>query len=239
MESPSQSISELPATKLPPRKKVDLFQPQIRSNITSNLRKYGSGLLKLPLPYSQSHLQQSQSPELSSLPPRHVADRLLGQYFDCIHRQFPALHWPTFHDEYQRAYHRGTSAGMRKEWGAVLFCVLACGTLHTLDRDRVRRGREYLVKSMELYDIWQDEFSLDSVRVALLISIFLTEINLKTASWIWLSSAIRISQHLGLHKEGGLWRNIEREMGRRIWYCVYAWDRFVALLSCTSSLTLR
>ena len=127
--------------------------------------------------------------------------------------------------EYEKVYQEGTVAGMRRGWGAVLFCVFACGTLHTLDPNRLQDGKEYLTKGTAMMDFWQDELSVDQAKMAFLTSIFLTEINLISAAWIWLAGAARIAQDVGLHVETGPWPAVEGEMRRRIWYSIYAFDR--------------
>jgi hypothetical protein len=137
------------------------------------------------------------------------------------------LHKPTFYAEYQKIYQEGTIGGMRRGWGAVLFCAFACGAVHTLDPNRLRDGKEYLTKGTAMIDFWQDELAVDQAKMAFLASIFLTEINLKSAACVWLASAVRIAQDAGLHVETGPWPAVEGEMRRRIWYSIYAFDRFV------------
>jgi hypothetical protein len=192
-----------------------------------NLRGYSGSLLKAPAPYRRLGAREELLPELPSLPPKQIADRLLAQYFNHVHLQFPILHKPTFHAEYQKVYEEGTIGAMRREWGAVLFCVFACGTLHTMDPKRLRDGKEYLTKSTAMIDFWQDELSVDQTKMAFLTSVFLLEINLRSAAWVWLAAAARTAQGAGLHVDTGPWPAVEGEMRRRIWYSIYALDRFV------------
>jgi hypothetical protein len=225
--SPSHSTLDLPPVGLPPRRRPKHPIVQDFSRVRSNLRSYSGSLLKAPAPYRRVGSQQGLPPELPNLPPRQTADRLLGQYFNHVHLQFPILHKPTFYAEYQKVYQEGTTGGMRRGWGAVLFCVFACGTLHTLDPNRLQDGKEYLTKGTAMIDFWQDELSVDQAKMAFLASIFLTEINLKSAAWIWLAAAARVAQDIGLHVETGPWPAVEGEMRRRIWYSIYAFDRSV------------
>jgi len=76
-----------------------------------------------------------------------------------------------------------------------------------------------------LTDLFNDEFTIDHARAALLTSIFLMEINCKSASWTWLGSTVRIAQDIGLHRESGPWGVVENEVRRRVWWGIYVWDR--------------
>lgn len=87
------------------------------------------------------------------------------------------------------------------------------------------QGKVYLEASRMLINLWTDEFTLDHARAALLTSIFLTEMNMKSAAWVWLGSALRIAQDIGLHHESGTWSVSEGEMRRRVWWAIYVWDR--------------
>ena len=183
--------------------------------------------MKMPPPYRQIRTQASMTENVPPLPPRDTANHLLRQYFSHIHSVLPILHWPTFLADYDKAYQKGTLHGAPREWAAVLFGVFALGSQHTLDPDKVTEGKEYVKTSMMIIDVWQDEFSMDQARAALLLSIFLFEVNLKSASWVWLGSAVRTSQDIGLHIESGPWSAVDGEMRKRVWWGIYAWDRFV------------
>lgn len=224
---PPPSVLDLPPVGLPARRRPRHPIAQDFSRVRVNLGSYSGSLLKPPAPYRRRGSDLGPPPELPALPPRQTADRLLGQYFHHVHLQFPILHKPTFYAEYHKVYKEGTTNGMRRGWGAVLFCMFACGALHTLDRNRFREGKEYLTKAAAVIDYWQDQLSVDQAKMAFLVSIFLTEINLRSAAWVWLAIAIRIAQDASLHLEMGPWPVVEGEMRRRIWYSIYALDRLV------------
>jgi Fungal specific transcription factor domain len=197
------------------------------SQVRANLKDYGRGLMQyLPSPYQIARQQSNQPLRILDLPPRHLTDRLLASYHKTFHVQFPIVHWPTFQSECDQLYRGNSLALLGNAWGALFLCVLACGTLHNPDSGPVQDGKAFLTTGHAMIDLWQDQFSIDHARTSLLISIFLAEINLKSASWSWLGYAIRIAQDIGLHVENGRWCPIEGEMRRRVWYCIYAWDRF-------------
>ena len=225
--SPSQSRLDIPSISLSPRRRPTPPIAQDLSRVRSNLRNIGRGLLKVPTPYRRLSSQHGLPAELPRLPPKQTADRLLSQYFSHVHLQFPVIHQPTFYAEYERVYQEGTLTGMRRGWIAILFVVFACGSLHSLESNRLQEGKEYLTKGTAMTDFWSDELTVDQAKMSFLVSVFLLEINLKSASWVWLGASARIAQDIGLHVETGPWPTIEGEIWRRLWYCIYTFDRFV------------
>jgi Fungal specific transcription factor domain len=227
-----------PVGSPPPRRKKPTVLRDF-SQVRANLTDYGRGLLQIPSPYRESIPQIHKPLDMPNLPPRHIADHFLTLYRENFHVQFPILHWSTFQAECDELYRTQSLATLGNAWGAVFLCVLACGTLHTLDSSRTQDGRAFLTTAIGMTNRWQDEFSIDDARMAFLAGVFLTELNLKSAGWVWLGSAIRISQDLDLHVESGPWSTIEGEMRRRLWYCIYAWDRLAAHQMCLRSSTNR
>lgn len=190
-----------------------------------NLRKYGRGIMHVPTPYRQQGPQSLLTADAPPLPSKDVADRLLAQYYACIHSVLPVLHWPTFIAEYEKVYQARSLLGIPREWASVLFAIFACGSLHMLEKTREDDGKEFIKISCGVIDVWQDNFTLDQARAALLVSIFLYEVNSKSASWVWIGSAVRVAQEIGLHIESGPWSTLEAETRRRLWWGMYAWDR--------------
>ena len=215
----SQALSEIGASPPKQRRPPPLLQ---FSGVRSNLRDHGRGVVNAPPPYCEPQSQVSLSSPLPELPPRSVADRLLKQYYATIQPNFPILHWPVFIQQFEALYNRGGSLKSASSvWGALLFAVFACGTLHPM----MQNGQEYLEISRGLSDPWTDDYTLDHARSALLASIYLTEMNRKSAGWTWLGSSIRISQDIGLQCELGSWSGTEGETRRRVWWSIYVWDR--------------
>ena len=225
-DATGQALPKLPEIGHRPPRRSKAPIAQDLSDVRTNLRNYGKGIWKVPTPYRQPG-QRSLMTDSPQLPPKNAADHLLAQYFSCIHSVFPVIHWPSFMTEYEKVYHAGSLLGFTREWGAVLFGVFACGSIHTLDSNREESGKEFVKISCGIIDVWQDDFTLDQARAALLVSIFLYEVNSKSASWVWIGSALRVAQEIGLHVESGPWSTVEAEMRRRVWWGLYAWDRFV------------
>ncbi|OAX79209.1 hypothetical protein ACJ72_06474, partial [Emergomyces africanus] len=201
---------------------------QSASHVCWKMRTYGQGLFNFPPTHSFTHPQASLTGDVPPLPSTSVVDALLGNYFSHIHLVFPIIHWPTLLNDYDRVSRTSSLRGVPKEWAVVFFAILACGSLHSLDQDLVSKGKEFLQISVSLTDVWQDAFSIAQVRAAMLISIFLYETNLKSASWVWLGAAVRIAQDLGLHIEAAH-SPTEAELRKRVWWALYAWERLVVL----------
>ncbi|KAL4809208.1 fungal-specific transcription factor domain-containing protein [Aspergillus unguis] len=212
----------------PPRRRKAPVSHDL-SNARANLRRYGKGIWKVPTPYRQSDSKSLLMTDPPSLPAQDVAHHLLAQYHAHIHTNLPIIHWPTFVKEYEEVYRQGTLLGVPREWAAVLFGVFACGVMHTSDPNREEMGKTFVRTSCGVIDVWQDNFTLDRARAALLSSIFLYEVNSKSTSWVWIGSAVKVAQEIGLHLESGPWPVLEGEMRKRVWWGMYTWDRVIAL----------
>lgn len=206
-------------------------RPPVIQDLTvrSHVRNYSRGIFKPPPPYRQVGTQSNFSPSLPELPPQPIVDHILAQYYQTIHSIIPILHWPQFVQRYEEVRKQGDLSGVPPSWGSTLFAVFACGLLYTVD-PAIRakypdNGRQFIGYSRQLTDLFNDEFTIDHARSALLTSIFLTELNCKSAAWTWLGSTVRIAQDIGLHRESGPWPVVEGEMRRRVWWGIYVWDR--------------
>lgn len=199
------------------------------ASVRTNLHIYSQGIWSHRQPNAHSLLDVDAPP----LPSKPIADHLLSQYHAHVQSTLPVVRWPDFLAEYEQVFHTGSLQGAPRDWTAVLFGVLACGAQHTLtldddhtreydDRRRQYDGRELLRIACDVVDMGQDDFSIDRVRAALLISVFLYEGNSKSACWIWIGSAVRLAQGLGLHLESG---SSDSEARKRVWWGVYTWDR--------------
>lgn len=198
--------------------------------VRQNLRNVGRGVFKPPPPYRIAGPQPLFSQTSISLPPKHVADRFLSHYHGSVHVYAPQLHWPTFIQEYESLYSAGTLQNCRKIWVCLFFAVLACGTLMDPQPNgpaQDSEGAGYLDISIKNLNTWSDELTVEHACTALLISIFFVEVNLRSPSWVYLGSAIRVAQDIGLHVERGPFPPLEAEMRRRVWWSIYNWDRYV------------
>ncbi|EEH44469.2 uncharacterized protein PADG_00758 [Paracoccidioides brasiliensis Pb18] len=212
-----------------PGRPKDAHINQIPSHVCWKMRTYGQELMDLPATHSFMPRQRLPTGDVPPLPPTSVVDSLLGNYFSYIHPVFPIIHWPMLLRDCDRISRTGSFDGVPRVWIAVLFAVLACGSLHSLDQDLISKGKEFIQTCASLGDLWEDSFSIDQVRTSMLISLFLHEMNLKSPSWVWLGSAVRIAQYIGLHVEDGPWPAPDAEVRKRVWWALYSWERLVVL----------
>lgn len=234
MEMPSHATPSLPEIGSHPKRRQRPPLPHDLSRVRANVRNFGRGLIKPPAAYRQAGTQMYSNAPRPDLPPKHIADNLLEAYYKTIHITIPILHWPTFQQEYEDVYRARSLHNVPAVWSAMLFAVFAVASLFSTSPS-IRRpddGKKWIETALGLVDLWSDEFVIDHVRNALLTSIFLTEINLKSAAWTWLGSSVRIAQDIGLHQETGPWPTIEGEMRHRVWWGVYVWDRLFSLEMC-------
>lgn len=197
-------------------------------DVRNNIRIYSKGIFKPPPPYRQFGAQPQYPHHSHPLPPKHVADRLVSHYHGSVHVYAPHLHFPTFMQEYEELYRAGTFQHCRQIWVALFYAVLACGTLmdpQPNGTSEESEGAQYLDMCIKSINTWSNELAVDHIRTALLLSIYFTEINMQSPGWVWLGTAIRIAQDIGLHLDHGHYQPMEMEMRRRVWWSVYNWDR--------------
>lgn len=214
------AVEQFPLYDQRPTKRKRTLGSGDLSKVGANMQMYGRGIFKPPYPHQQTPSPVSFSSALPGLPPKHVADALLRQYHFTIHPTLPMLHWESFEQRYEAVYREGSLQHVPRIWSGLLFAVFAVGTLHRSWED----GQKYLEISRGLIDMWTEDLTLDHARAALLSSIFLVEMNLKSAGWTWIGFAVRISFDIGLHCEAGTWPAIEEEMRRRVWWSIYSCD---------------
>lgn len=201
-------------------------------DVRRNIRNYGRGIFKPPPPYRQVGPQPLYPHVTHSLPPKHVADRLLSHYRGSVQVYAPMLHWPTFMQEIDALYRTGSFQHSAHVWVALFYAVLACGTLMDPQPNgsaQEGEGAGYLEMCMRSINTWSDDLTMDYARASLLISIYFMEVNLTSGGWVWLGAAVRIAQELGLHTDRGPYPPVEAEMRRRVWWSIYNWDRIVSL----------
>ncbi|CAD6503809.1 BgTH12-05554 [Blumeria graminis f. sp. triticale] len=231
--SMSGEISQinLPVIGSHPRRRLKPPSLQELSRARNNMSNYGKGIFKPPPPYRISGKQIHITPSRLDLPSKHLSEHLLQSYFESVHLVMPILHRPTFEQEFENLYKSAGISSMTPAWISLFYTVLAVGILYSTENpvQHMQKGREYLEISRMLNDSWNDDFTLNHVRTAILTSMFLMEVNKRSAAWVWLASAVSISQDIGLNSEASSCSEIEAEMRRRVWWAIYVWDRHISL----------
>lgn len=226
------ATSNIPALQLPDsnpqERRPALPAMEGFDEVRKNLHEYSRGIFKPPPAYRQAGPPPERPHPAYVLPPKQAADRLVSHYHGSVHVYAPMLHWPTFMSDYENLYRAGTFQYSNRHWVALFFGVLACGTMMDPQPNRAVQegeGARYLEACVQTINTWSDEHTMDVARGALLISIYFMEVNLRSAGWIWLGAAVRISQDIGLHTDRGSYTPMEMEMRKRLWWSIYNWDR--------------
>ncbi|KAK3386541.1 fungal-specific transcription factor domain-containing protein [Podospora didyma] len=222
---------QLPDVGVEPKRKKRPSPIHDLARVRTNTRSFSRGIWKPP-----AQFRRPPSADLHDyhhlLLPRHTTEQLLRSYYSSAHTMTPIIHWPTFEQTVDGLYKpQGSSLRVPQSFMSMFFAVLAVGRLFTPEDDQNRGfpASHLLETARSLIDPWGNEPVLDSARTLVLVSIALNELNLKSAAWAWLGSAVRVGQDLGLYSDSGPWPFIEGEMRRRTWWTIYILDRSFSL----------
>lgn len=222
---------QLPEINADPRHKKRPGPMHDLGRARANLRNYSRGIWKPPVQY-----RPPANPETRDfqhlLPPKQAAELLLRSYYSSTHTMTPTIHWPTFQQTFDGLYGPGAPSRVTPAFMSMFFAVLAVGRLFAGDDEALRgyTAASLIEAARNLVDPWNNEYTLDNVRAVALITMALNEMNLKSAAWSSLGTAVRMAQDIGMHLEFGAWPGvIEAEMRRRTWWTLYILDRSLGL----------
>lgn len=214
-----------PKTRRRPARSAD--QPRVRANF----RDFSKGLMKPPGPFRQQSTAFIFEPVKPRIPPKPLAEKLLVAYYGAVHHVLPILHWPTLQHTVDELYNATELSRVPNSWLAMFFAVLATGSLFCDEPhpQRVLQAGQFLEVAKGLSDPWNNDFVLEDARVFFLAAFCLNEMNLKSAAWTVLGSAVRCAQDLDLHLEASTSSRVETDMRRRVWWAIYIMDRSLGL----------
>ncbi|KAF2828262.1 hypothetical protein CC86DRAFT_465979 [Ophiobolus disseminans] len=201
-------------------------------HVRDNIRAYSQGIYNIPDQVASSPVPSGSA--LPELPPRAAFAQLSRSYLDSVHEWYPILHWPMFQRAVDEAYVEGSLKGKPREWLALFFAVLACGSLrheethHGGDISK-RKGVSYFETASQSLMPWSQNISTGHVQAAFLLSIFAGEHNWRSVGSLWLGSAVRAAQELNIHCENDVSSAVDSEIRRRLWWALYARDRITSL----------
>ncbi|CAC9890749.1 unnamed protein product [Aureobasidium pullulans] len=195
-------------------------------------------------------LRLDRSTEQSAeLPIRRIADDLINCYWQYMHPLFPILHEPTFTAAYKKSWTsdqpiphatpKPTSDNPGEIKEALFFSTLNiifalgtrfCSSIPSTEKE-ITSKRFYRRARLNFpYDLL-DFSSLPVLQMVLLQGVYLQSTTEVSRCWNVIGVAVRMAQSLGLHAEGTQDRKkteLEREMGRRLWWCCIVLDRLAA-----------
>ncbi|KUI60675.1 hypothetical protein VP1G_07865 [Cytospora mali] len=222
---------QLPGIGTEPKRRKRPAPMHDLSRARSNLLTYSKGVWKPPAQYRQPLTPALFDVQRPELPQINTTKRLLDSYFASTHSMFPILHWRTFEQGIDDMYRAPNLQNVPLSFLAMFFAVLAVGSLFVPEApvERSFRGAEFLELSRKLVEPWNNNFVLDNARTLVLQTMFLDEMNLKSAAWNCLGNAVRVAQDIGLYSESGPWPVVEGEMRRRVWWTIYILDRSLSV----------
>lgn len=179
----------------------DTFIPNMRhgpdqrdSNPSVEVPLFIQGLKWRELPYLPK-------PDDLNLPPRYIADMLIGLYFDQLHYTFPVLFKPHFMDRYTRLYVTQKQTPRDREFLSVFFAVCACasGLIASGGNQSAFPGLEFYEKALLLHFSTIGQASVERTQCLALVSMCCSGWNTLSSSWHFAGQAVRAAQDLGMH----------------------------------------
>lgn len=209
-----------------PRRMLRARPPYDLSSTRTHLADVGRGVLKpLIMPLVKETLPHGP-PHSLPLPPQDAAQIYLNAYFESVHRRLPIFFWPEFCGNLWSLYSRNTDQGPSSETTSLIFAVFALGALYSADAES-RTAADHFIRTASSYiDPFSPTTSIDHALARFLISTYFLEMNQKSVAWLWLGNAVQIVQDKGLHLAGGQWPRTDGEIRKRIWYSLYASERY-------------
>ncbi|KAH7040231.1 fungal-specific transcription factor domain-containing protein [Microdochium trichocladiopsis] len=225
------STVPLPGMETRPKTRRRPTQSADQTRARANFRDFSRGLIKPPGPFRGQPTTFMFEPVKPRIPSKALTEKLLVAYYGAVHHVLPILHWPTLQHAVDELYVATDLSRVPNSWLAMFFAVLATGSLFCDEPhpQRVLQAGQFLEASRGLSDPWNNDFILEDARVFFLTAFCLNEMNLKSAAWTTLGSAVRCAQDLDLHLEASTNSRVETDMRRRVWWAIYIMDRTLGL----------
>lgn len=167
----------------------------------------------------------------SEVPPRHVADLCVSNYFQSIERLYPLFDGPKFWAEYESFWQAPTQA--RLVFVIILLLVICAGN-GTMPNDERPIARTRIVRWWRLGLTWQsaaaetNERLTSTIQASSLVVLLRQIYSLsETAEWVSSGSLVKNALAMGLHRDPTKLYGIppdDHELRRRLFYTVLELD---------------
>ncbi|KAK9325597.1 fungal-specific transcription factor domain-containing protein [Lipomyces orientalis] len=178
-----------------------------------------------------------ESVDLSSMPPRYIADKLIDSYFETVHPSFPILLEPLFRYQYD-IFCAGYHNQVNTQWLALLNLVFAISSIYGHHIEADFEGHEldhlqYYIRSKILKPDVAVPGDVQHVQYIALLSFYLFASNHVNRSYSMLGLAIRNGQGIGLHLriKGAELTESQKEVRVRLWNALYVFERMVCAMT--------
>ncbi|EXJ66163.1 uncharacterized protein A1O5_10779 [Cladophialophora psammophila CBS 110553] len=157
-------------------------------------------------------------------PPRHVCDRFLRLYFDCVYPYAPIFD----RVEFVQQYKNGSYSAFLLQ--AILACVASYASSQLIREagfsDHVTAQRTFFLRASLLCDLKAECQQLRLLQGSLVLSLLNFTFAIDKDYRYWLSNAVRIATQMGLHQDN-VAKDLDtgtRTLFRRLWWVIYNRD---------------
>lgn len=182
-------------------------------------------------PCPQTSLSTCDEPTLFLLPPRGLADGLIGAYWDSNWALYPVINRRKIGTIYDALWTSPTSANYPLIPMSIINLCFAIGCHYSnllSPKERMAASNDFYGRAKRLYQKTGDVPSYERVTCLLLFAIYLQSTKHVFQCWMTVGEAIRMAQSLGVHlceSTVSLETVRDREYKRRIWHCCVWLDR--------------
>lgn len=182
-------------------------------------------------PCPQTSLSNCEEPTLFLLPPKGLADGLIGAYWDDNWALYPVINRRKIETIYDSLWTSPTSANYPLIPMSIINICFAIGCHYSnllSPKDRMGASDDFYGRAKRLYQKTGDIPSYERVTCLLLFAIYLQSTKHVFQCWMTVGKAIRMAQSLGVHlPESTIYLESvrDREYKRRIWHCCVWLDR--------------
>lgn len=180
----------------------------------------------------------------SLLPNRRLADNFLESFWRFVHPLYPIVNRAKIEGSYQYLWSpledkRGSGVPHSETkvfWSTMnIIFALGCQFSNLVEpSQQAVLGSQFYRRSQDIYlEFILDAATIESVQLLLLASVYLQSTQHASRCWNTLGLAIRAAQAIGLHLEhhhADCENQLEREIGRRVWYNCVILDRYAPSL---------
>lgn len=171
----------------------------------------------------QEPLEQNVDPGLDSLTSCYMVDQFISAYFHDFHTFYPLLHEPTFRAQVSAIIPKPELAS----WGLLFKVVLATGAW-CMNFPNPGGGVQALLNAADAIpnSLLLGSGSLCTVQALTLMSLHLQRLDRPNIAYVYHGAAVRMAISLGLTREFPGWKisPLDREIRRRLWWCLYLFD---------------
>ncbi|KAF9036042.1 hypothetical protein BDZ89DRAFT_471228 [Hymenopellis radicata] len=183
-------------------------------------------------------------PEDIPYPTPEQGDELIEIFFKCVHYSFPLLHQHLFLERYMKVMASKHSGKPSRDTAflALMFSVFACGSCvlgrkhHSASSKSSTPtsdfgGMDYYQRAQLLFWMCTGESQIEQVQCLALLAVCNASWNTLAQGWLNAGQAIRRAQDLGLHRSSrrSNLSALDKEIRRRVWWCVYSLDRLLSM----------